>query len=112
MFILPSKSRSIKQLLVGLVDFQTTITTNLLQKVLNEKNYTVWIDMAGIRAGQKWRTEIAHGIHVSKHPSLYHLCHFESQLMGILIYLTQLAGLSSDSLYNDTTFNQLPVLSR
>ena len=36
----------------------------MFQRVLNEGGYTVWIDTAGIRAGQKWRTEIAHGIHV------------------------------------------------
>lgn len=35
-----------------------------IKRVLNEGGYTVWIDTAGIRAGQKWRTEIAHGIHV------------------------------------------------
>lgn len=35
------------------------------QRVLNERNYSVWIDTAGIRAGQKWKTEIAHGIHVN-----------------------------------------------
>ena len=35
-----------------------------LQKVLNEENYTVWIDGAGIRAGHKWRNEIADGIQV------------------------------------------------
>ena len=34
------------------------------QRVLNEENYTVWIDTAGIRAGHKWRNEIADGIQV------------------------------------------------
>ena len=37
----------------------------MLQRALNEGGYSVWIDTAGIRAGQKWRTEIAHGIHVT-----------------------------------------------
>jgi len=34
------------------------------KKVLNDANYTVWIDEAGIRAGHKWRNEIADGIQV------------------------------------------------
>ena len=34
------------------------------QSLLNEANYSVWIDEAGIRAGQKWRNEIADGIQV------------------------------------------------
>lgn len=34
------------------------------QVLLNEANYTVWIDEAGIRAGHKWRNEIADGIQV------------------------------------------------
>lgn len=33
-----------------------------LKFLLNEANYTVWIDEAGIRAGHKWRNEIADGI--------------------------------------------------
>ena len=37
----------------------------LKQKALNNALYTVWIDEAGIRAGHKWRNEIADGIHVS-----------------------------------------------
>jgi len=33
-----------------------------IQTVLSSANYSVWIDEAGIRAGQKWRNEIADGI--------------------------------------------------
>ena len=42
-------------------------TSVSMQRMLNENGYSVWIDTAGIRAGQKWRTEIAHGIHVMYH---------------------------------------------
>ena len=35
------------------------------QQALNNAGYTVWIDEAGIRAGHKWRNEIANGIQVS-----------------------------------------------
>ena len=34
------------------------------QKVLNSGGYSVWVDETGIRAGQKWRNEIAVGIKV------------------------------------------------
>jgi hypothetical protein len=34
----------------------------VLQTALAESNYSVWIDEAGIRAGAKWRDEIANGI--------------------------------------------------
>ena len=34
------------------------------QAALNEAGYSVWIDEAGIRAGHKWRNEIADGIQV------------------------------------------------
>ena len=37
----------------------------VFQRTLNDGGYSVWIDTAGIRAGQKWRTEIANGIHVT-----------------------------------------------
>ena len=40
-------------------------TSILKQKALNDALYTVWIDEAGIRAGHKWRNEIADGIQVS-----------------------------------------------
>jgi hypothetical protein len=36
-----------------------------IKRTLNDSGYSVWIDTAGIRAGQKWRTEIANGIHDS-----------------------------------------------
>ena len=36
-----------------------------IQKALNDGKYSVWIDEAGIRAGQHWRNEIADGIEVS-----------------------------------------------
>jgi hypothetical protein len=39
----------------------------ILQSVLNEGGYSVWIDGAGIRAGHKWRNEIADGIQVCQH---------------------------------------------
>ena len=43
------------------------------QRALNEGGYSVWIDTAGIRAGQKWRTEIAYGVNVTTHtPYLSH----------------------------------------
>lgn len=61
MYSLPYKSRCVTK---GAVLYTLTI---FLQRVLNENGYTVWIDTAGIRAGQKWRTEIAHGIHVKHH---------------------------------------------
>jgi len=35
-----------------------------LQVMLNQGGYSVWIDETGIRAGQKWRNEIADGIKV------------------------------------------------
>jgi hypothetical protein len=37
-----------------------------IKRALNEGGYSVWIDTAGIRAGQKWRTEIAYGINDSR----------------------------------------------
>ncbi|KAL5470853.1 hypothetical protein EMCRGX_G028891 [Ephydatia muelleri] len=37
-----------------------------LKIALNDALYTVWIDEAGIRAGHKWRNEIADGIHGCK----------------------------------------------
>lgn len=38
----------------------------VLQSMLNEEGYSVWIDEAGIRAGHKWRNEIADGIQVQQ----------------------------------------------
>lgn len=43
------------------------VTYCATQRALNGSGYTVWIDEAGIRAGQKWRNEIADGIKVGCH---------------------------------------------
>ena len=71
---------------------------HFLQNVLNENGYTVWIDTAGIRAGQKWRTEIAHGIHV------------RSTLMLQVFSCFSSPGLPTSSVHHDTAINQLSIL--
>ena len=45
--------------------FISVCGTHTIQNALIAADYTVWIDETGIRAGQKWRNEIASGIHVS-----------------------------------------------
>ena len=77
------------------------------QCLLDEANYTVWIDEAGIRAGHKWRNEIADGIQVSIFFTFftnhYNIMHSRSYLF---------TGLQCVSVHHDATLSKLCVLSR
>lgn len=65
-----------------------------LQSVLTEAHYSVWIDEAGIRAGQNWRNEIADGIQgcgiflflLSKRSANSQYCHNE---VDVWVWLTK-----------------------
>lgn len=92
----------------------------IIQTALNEGGYSVWIDTAGIRAGQKWRTEIAHGIHVmiayslagqtllTRGSGLHKIIHCIPVI--IILCMCVYVGLSTDNICDDSSCNQFPVL--